>query len=129
MPGRSAAGRAPSQDFNIYTPFQELAKEEQDWVLYGENPGVPGEELWKDGKWYGVKGFFDWLETKTYKMHVRVLLSRYRTYTVCPDCRGGRYQAATLNFRWLGKTLPELQGLLDRRPAEGGLEWRGAVAR
>src|ERR1700759_3003633 len=41
-------------------------------------------------------------------MHVRVLLSRYRSYTLCPDCRGGRYQPATLNFRLGGKTLPEL---------------------
>ena len=46
-----------------------------------------------------MKGFFDWLETKTYKMHVRVLLSRYRTYTLCADCRGGRFQPATLNFK------------------------------
>jgi hypothetical protein len=37
--------------------------------------------------WYGVKGFFRWLESKAYKMHVRVLLSRYRAYTPCPDCR------------------------------------------
>ena len=49
--------------------------------------------------WYGVKGYFDWLETKTYKMHVRVLLSRYRAYTLCPECDGGRFQPATLNYR------------------------------
>ena len=55
-----------------------------------------------------MKGFFDWLETKSYKMHVRVLLSRYRNYTECPDCHGGRYQQATLNFRVGGKTLPDL---------------------
>ena len=57
------------------------------------------EELWQNGGWYGVKGYFDWLETKTYKMHVRVLLSRYRAYTTCPDCEGGRFQPATLNYR------------------------------
>ena len=41
------------------------------------------------GEFYGVNGFFDWLETKRYKIHVRVLLARYRAYTLCPDCRGG----------------------------------------
>ena len=74
-------------------------------------PGESGEELAEAGLWYGVKGFFDWLESKSYKMHVRVLLSRYRSYTICPDCRGGRYQPATLNFRLDGRTLPALQAL------------------
>ena len=41
-------------------------------------------------------------------MHVRVLLSRYRSYSECPDCHGGRSQPATLNFRYAGKMLPEL---------------------
>ncbi len=36
-----------------------------------------------DGKYYGVRGWFEWLETKTYKMHVRVFLSRYRSYDLC----------------------------------------------
>ncbi|PYJ89802.1 MAG: excinuclease ABC subunit A, partial [Verrucomicrobia bacterium] len=40
-----------------------------------------------------------WLESKTYKMHVRVLLSRYRAYTTCPSCNGGRFQPETLNYR------------------------------
>ncbi|MGV3534100.1 MAG: excinuclease ABC subunit UvrA, partial [Chthoniobacteraceae bacterium] len=96
---------------DVKRPFFELSKQDQDWVLYGERPGAPGEELWKDGLWYGVKGFFDWLESKTYKMHVRVLLARYRTYTRCPDCRGGRFQPATLNFRFAESTLPELAAL------------------
>jgi excinuclease ABC subunit A len=45
-------------------------------------------ELEQDGKthWYGVARFFDWLETKAYKMHIRVLLSRYRAYTPCGAC-------------------------------------------
>jgi len=38
----------------------------------------------------GVRGFFDWLETKKYKLHVRVFLSKYRGYTLCPDCGGSR---------------------------------------
>jgi excinuclease ABC subunit A len=99
---------AAAKDVDTLCPFEELPKADQDWVLYGEKPGAAGEELWQNGLWYGVKGFFNWLETKSYKMHVRVLLSRYRSYTECADCRGGRYQPATLNFRCAGKTLPEL---------------------
>jgi len=99
---------AREKDIDTLCPFDELPKPEQDWILYGERRGVSGEELADDGLWYGVKGFFDWLETKSYKMHVRVLLSRYRSYTTCPDCKGGRYQSATMNFRLGGKTLPEL---------------------
>ena len=71
----------------------------QSALLYGENTGAPVEELSADGLWYGVKGFFDWLETKTYKMHVRVLLSRYRSYDVCPACRGARLKPEPLLWR------------------------------
>ncbi len=99
---------AAVKDIDTLCPFDELPEPEQNWLLYGERPGAKGEELWENGEWYGVKGFFDWLETKSYKMHVRVLLSRYRNYTECPDCRGGRYQPATLNFRFGEKTLPDL---------------------
>ncbi len=102
---------AAAKDVDTLCPFDELPKADQDWVLYGENPHTPGEDLWKSGLWYGVKGFFAWLETKSYKMHVRVLLSRYRSYTTCPDCRGGRYQPATLNYRCGGKTLPALMSM------------------
>src|SRR5207249_4006086 len=45
------------------------------------------------------RGFFRWLESKTYKMHVRVLLSRYRAYITCPSCKGGRYQPEALNYK------------------------------
>ena len=49
--------------------------------------------------WYGVKGYFRWLESKSYKMHVRVLLSRYRSYTRCEDCGGGRARGAVRHLR------------------------------
>ena len=50
-------------------------------------------------KWYGVKGYFRWLESKSYKMHVRVLLSRYRAYTLCPTCEGRRLKPEALLYR------------------------------
>ena len=53
-------------------------------------------------------GSFKWLESKTYKMHVRVLLSRYRAYTTCPSCHGGRFQPETLNYRIEGSASFQL---------------------
>ena len=100
-----------AREVDVRRPFAELPKADQDFILYGEEPGESAEELWKNGRWYGVRGFFSWLESKAYKMHVRVLLSRYRSYTTCPDCRGGRFQPAVLHYRVAGKTLPELAAL------------------
>ncbi len=100
---------------DIDSPFEALPKEDREFVIYGEHrdPESNADELWQDGLWYGVKGFFEWMESKTYKMHVRVFLSRYRSYTKCRKCNGGRYQPETLNFKipdgeggWL--TLPEV---------------------
>ena len=73
------------------------------------------EELWQSGGWYGVKGFFDWLETKAYKMHVRIFLSRYRSYTTCDACRGKRLQPESLCFKIEGKALPDLWATAHRR--------------
>ncbi len=92
-------------------PWEDLDEDTRDWVFHGDRPDAGMEELeelWRDGGWYGVKGFFDWLETKAYKMHVRVFLSRYRSYTACPTCRGRRLQPEALCFRVGDKTLPEL---------------------
>src|SRR5580765_4483088 len=57
-----------------------------------------GQEHEWPRSWYGVKGYFRWLESKAYKMHVRVLLSRYRAYTTCPDCQGKRFQPDALLY-------------------------------
>jgi excinuclease ABC subunit A len=108
---------ARKRDVDLHCPFEDLPKADQDWVIKGERrPGEALHEVWDNDRWYGVQGYFDWLESKTYKMHVRVLLSRYRSYNECPQCRGGRYQPETLNFRLTGadgaaKTLPEIAGL------------------
>jgi excinuclease ABC subunit A len=101
------------RDIDTRIPFEELPPADQDFVIFGEKRTgkVSVEDLAEEDRWYGVKGFFDWLESKSYKMHVRVLLSRYRTYTLCTDCRGGRYQPSTLNFRLAGHTLPQLAAM------------------
>ena len=74
------------------TPWRELTDAERAWVLDGE-----GE--WTKNVWYGVRRFFAWLETKAYKMHIRVLLSRYRSYTECTACQGSRLKPEALLWR------------------------------
>ncbi|MCF7688315.1 MAG: excinuclease ABC subunit A, partial [Cephaloticoccus sp.] len=92
-------------------PFASLSAAQRDFVINGE-PGY-GEANGKTWPkyWYGIKGFFGWLEKNTYKMHVRVFLSRYRTYNPCPDCQGHRLQPESLCWQWHGCTLPQLYQL------------------
>ncbi len=92
-------------------PFASLTPAQQAFVIDGE-PGY-GEENGKTWPqyWYGVKGFFRWLEKNTYKMHVRVFLSRYRAYNLCPECGGTRLQPESLCWKWQGHTLPDLYQL------------------
>jgi excinuclease ABC subunit A len=73
-------------------PWQDLTEEDRRWVLEGEGD-------WAEGVWYGVRRFFDWLEGRAYKMHVRVLLSRYRAYDRCTACGGARLVDEALNWR------------------------------
>ena len=80
----------------ISVPFYELTPEETDFVFHG------------GGEFRGVEGFFSYLERKKYKMHVRIFLSRYRGYTLCPDCGGGRLRADALNVRVGEKTIRDV---------------------
>ncbi len=57
------------------------------------------------GDFDGIRGFFDWLETKKYKVHVRVMLSKYRGYYPCPDCLGSRLRRDALNVVVNGKNI------------------------
>jgi excinuclease ABC subunit A len=73
-------------------PWVKLSAEHRAWVIDGE-----GE--WDDGVWFGAKRFFKYLESKSYRMHIRVLLSKYRAYTPCPDCGGARLKPDALRWR------------------------------
>jgi excinuclease ABC subunit A len=77
-------------------PVKDLSPEE--WNLLYEGKG----------KWYGIKGFFDWLETKKYKIHVRVKLAKYRSYEPCPQCHGSRLKTAAANVRFRDLTIADL---------------------
>jgi excinuclease ABC subunit A len=66
-------------------------------------------------EFYGIDGFFRWLETKAYKMHIRVLLSRYRGATLCPRCGGARLRPEALLFRVGGLRISDFYALPVRR--------------
>ena len=74
-------------------PWQDLTAEQKDYILKGED------------KWWGVRGFFEYLERKKYKLHVRVFLSRYRGYSVCPDCSGLRLRREARQVKVAGKDI------------------------
>ncbi len=80
-------------------PFQELKPIHQTMIIKG------------DSDYYGIRGFFQWLETKTYKMPVRVYLSRYRSYETCKDCGGTRFKNKPLLYRVGGLNIAQLYAL------------------
>uniref|UniRef100_UPI0030F8C47C excinuclease ABC subunit UvrA n=2 Tax=Pseudomonadota TaxID=1224 RepID=UPI0030F8C47C len=77
------------------TPWYQLTAEQKKWVI-GGSPNWNGK--WNQ-QWYGIQRFFDYLESKAYKMHIRVLLSKYRSYTPCPVCAGARLKTESLLWR------------------------------
>ena len=77
------------------TAWMNLSTAQRDWVING-SPHWKGN--WHK-QWYGVKRFFEYLESKAYKMHIRVLLSKYRSYTPCGVCGGARLKLEALLWR------------------------------
>ena len=105
---RDLERNAKRRGLSLTTPFDDLDPDDQQWIMEGE-PGYKSDPdgEWDNSEWYGVRRFFDYLESKTYKMHVRVFLSRFRTYTTCRICQGSRLQPEALAFKVAGHTLPE----------------------
>jgi len=114
---------------SLNTPWKDMPEEHRRWVLEGD-PAFRGDNKAWTTQWYGVNRFFDWLETRSYKMHVRVLLSKYRSYTTCPDCHGARLKPDSLLWR-IGrdpdqpKTVENTCNIHDlmRMPLCGLLDW------
>ncbi|REJ77803.1 MAG: excinuclease ABC subunit UvrA [Acidobacteria bacterium] len=96
----------------VDVPFGDLTDDQQRAILKGS-----------DG-WRGVKGFFKWKEKKKYKLHVRVFLAKYRGYTRCPDCDGGRLRVESSAVKIGGKSLPDAvaMSLADAKDFFDGLE-------
>jgi len=76
-------------------PWRRLTEKQRRWVIEGD----PKWRSWQDKKWYGARHFFEWLESKSYRMHIRILLSKYRSYDVCSECGGARLKPDSLLWR------------------------------
>jgi len=102
---RDVLKAARNRGIRTDVPWQELSDDERRFIHEG------GDDF------YGIKGFFDWLTSRVYRMHIRVLLSRYRGYVRCADCGGTRLRPEALLWRVGGLTLPELFRLPIRETA------------
>jgi len=91
-------------------PYAELPAEHRRLIEEGEEA---------DDGFYGIRGFFQWLEGRTYKVHVRVFLARYRAYHVCESCGGTKLRPEALAVRVKGVQFGEL----GRRPIGEVLDW------
>jgi excinuclease ABC subunit A len=101
------------------TAWSQLTPAQRDWVIDG-SPHWSGN--WNK-QWYGVRRFFEYLESKAYKMHIRVLLSKYRSYTPCTACGGARLKLESLLWR-VGST-DDADAVLTpaKRVMPAGAQW------
>ncbi|MEX1166891.1 MAG: excinuclease ABC subunit UvrA, partial [Hydrogenophaga sp.] len=104
------------------TPWNKLTPEQQHWVKAG-SPNWNGK--WNQ-QWFGIARFFEYLESKAYKMHIRVLLSKYRSYTECPTCGGARLKLESLLWRLGSKAQADAVMAPSGRVLPKGVAWSRA---
>jgi excinuclease ABC subunit A len=92
---------ARGRDIPTNVPWRQLTAEQRRLILEGD----------PENDYQGVKGFFNWLERKKYKLHVRVFLSRFRGYASCPECGGTRLRAEARAVRVAGKAITDVSKL------------------
>ena len=97
---------ARTKRIRLDVPWEELSNDERTFVIDG------------DGDYVGVRGFFRWLERKKYKVHIRVFLSRYRSYLTCPDCQGARLRQEARDVYVGGRTIDTVCALTVQAAAE-----------
>jgi excinuclease ABC subunit A len=112
---------AKKRGIPLDVPWRELKAEHRHWVIEGEGD-------WSKGVWYGAKRFFAWLESRSYKMHVRVLLSRYRAYTPCEACGGARLKTQGLLWRVGDRALADAALGTAARFRPQGAQWTEETA-
>jgi excinuclease ABC subunit A len=105
---------AKTKGIPLDVPFYDLTPTQRDAIIDGD----------RKEDYPGVKGFFAWLERKKYKLHVRVFLSRYRGYAVCPDCNGTRLRAEARAVKIAGLAITDVckMTVKDARPFFDGLQ-------
>ncbi|HKP64212.1 MAG TPA: excinuclease ABC subunit UvrA, partial [Polyangiales bacterium] len=102
--------------------YDKLSAQQIEGLIEGDGGG------WRNG-YPGLRRWFKWMETRAYKMHVRVLLSRYRKYVECPRCAGSRFKPEITAFRLNSLTLPEFYALSVREALAFVEELSGRLGR
>lgn len=87
---------SPKLNFPIHTPYCDLTEQQRDLLWRGS------------GQWEGIDGFFKWVESQANKIQYRVMLSRFRGKTTCPDCHGTRLRKDASYVKVCGKSITEL---------------------
>jgi excinuclease ABC subunit A len=85
-------------------PLAALTPAQRTWLVEGDGRGFTKG-------WVGLRGWFQWMETRAYKMHVRVFLSRYRKYEECVACRGTRLKPEAQHWRIGGLSITDFHAL------------------
>ena len=80
-------------------PFAQLSDTQQRYIIDGHK------------RFEGIRGWFRWLETKTYRMHIRIFLAKYRSYVPCTSCHGTRLKPESLLTRIGGKNIAQLYAM------------------
>ncbi len=119
---RDLAREAKQAGVPLDRPWRALSQAQREWVVDGE------------GDWYGVQGYFDWLERRRYKVQARVTIARYRRFDPCPDCDGRRLRSEALEVFVGGRdigdvarsTIGELGAWIDGLDLAGSAHERGA---
>ena len=102
---------AKSKNFPLFAPYSSLTPEQLDFLWKGE------------GRWYGIDGFFKWVDEQQYKIQYRVMKARYRGKSTCPDCGGGRLRKDAQYVKVGGKSITELV----KMPIDRLSEWFDAL--
>ncbi|WP_343662429.1 excinuclease ABC subunit UvrA, partial [Ralstonia sp.] len=114
---------AAAADIPRGTPWAEMTEAQRNWVINGDPAFKRGG--WNK-QWYGVRRFFDYLESKAYKMHIRVLLSKYRSYTTCETCGGARLKTESMQWRLGTKENADAVLAPEHRFMPRGVAWSRA---
>jgi len=115
---------APDYGLPVDVPFRQLEPRHVELILHGA----------PERNFGGLRGFFAWLERRKYKMHIRVFLSRWRSYRPCPACGGARLRPEALAVKLAGKSIADVSAMKvsDAAAFFRGLslsDWERQVAR
>lgn len=110
--------RARLVDFPIFKPYLELSSQEKEWLWHGLPSDHNGDGTMKEDA-VCVDSFFQMMKNNQYKIQYRVMLSRYRGKTICPDCHGARLKKETSWVKIGGRSITDLVQM----PVEKLYQW------